>query len=284
MPGRFGPFDELIRTLDNLTTFGRQFEGMDLDTALKENARQKARGRIHTALIEIAGAAVASIEEFQYEPLKERFLENIRNPEHVYITHDLVVARVFSPKVGGTVQDLESGLYPSTAPHAQRLHVWQYGIYMPFHEGTDRSKQFEKLPEYDEVIEERLAAWGDKAPFWIFIESGNQSGNEAYPSFAGTGFIAQTLNRAEDILQIAIEEAREEFRSGIDEAVAQQLTSTVTVTRTEIQRIDVGQTSEGRLIQVATKESAEGVYYMLVIGGKFARKLGPSETPMSFTL
>lgn len=277
MAGRFGPFDKLIRQLENLAAFSKQFENVDLDTAIRENARQKALGRIQTRLVEVAELAINSIEEFQYEPLKDRFMENVRNPGHVYITHDLVIARVFNPKVGGTIQDLKSGLYQSSAPHAQRLKVWQYGIYMPGREGGRRSKKYEKLPTYIEVIDERLAAWGDKAPFWIFIESGNQSGDEAYPSFSGTGFIAQVTGEADGILQQAVEEAKRELKTGLEQAVIEQLSKPTTITRTELKRIDVNRTPEGKLRQIAVKESIAGVYYQWVIGGLFAKKLTPAE-------
>lgn len=165
------------------------------------------RGGISELLVHLGTKAAEQIAEYRLAPaMIERLRENLSDKRHVKVK-DGVVLQVFNPKVAGTVSDLRKGLArvyglgTSSAPA-----VWKYGIYLPYAEGRPVPKGlknwFEKKGidnNYRSVIDRRLAAWGRKAPFWYFVEFGNQGSGRAYPSFPGTHFIAQTKSIANQL-------------------------------------------------------------------------------------
>ena len=165
------------------------------------------RGGISELLVLLGTKAAENIAEYRLAPaMIERLRENLSDKRHVKVK-DGVVLQVFNPKVAGTVSDLRKGLArvyglgTSSAPA-----VWKYGIYLPYAEGRPVPKGlkswFEKKGidnSYRAVIDRRLAAWGRKAPFWYFVEFGNQGSGRAYPSFPGTHFISQTKSIANQL-------------------------------------------------------------------------------------
>jgi len=169
--------------------------------------------RVREILIKNAQAAVNKISEFSgYAPLKERFLENIRIPEHIkYIGGHI---EVFDPEIAGTLADLmegwEAGGKSEMGTKLQRLLAWKYGFYMPEREGKGEIGRV----SYTDIINKRLATWGDKAPYWYFINYGNE-GKGAYPHFGGTHFIEQTRARASRILTEEMKNVGDQIPRGV---------------------------------------------------------------------
>lgn len=165
------------------------------------------------ALVKAGEAAVNQIPEYQYKPLKDRFLDNLSKPEHIEILGNRVL--IFNEEVGGTFDQLLAG-QEEGGGHTETEEapiVWKYGIYLPFagSASDNRSSKglVEKLdlPSYEEIIDARLAYWEseDVAPYWYFIENGNMGNGRAFPSFAGTSFIEELRGKASDIVRRAKE-------------------------------------------------------------------------------
>lgn len=205
------------------------------------------------ALLAAAENAINRTPELQYPPLKDRLLENLSNlDKHVVIRGTGL--RVFDEKYAGTEDDLISG-QESAGGHTgtpQAPSVWKYGIYLPFHGAGGLSNRL-NLPDYGTIIAQRLSAWGDKAPYWYFLEYGNVGGNRAYPTFPGTSFIAalrakvpDLVRKAKDIFaEKAVFDAEEVIKEFLD--VRPQKGTRVTVLKYKVAgvRVSLQKTSAG---------------------------------------
>jgi len=281
---RAGPFREILEHIGNLSTFSNAMLGLNYDAAIKNNARVLAEGRIRESLIREAEHAISTIEEYNYGPLKERFLTNISDPRHVFISSDLSYVQVLDVGIIGDDRDFVSGLYVSDADPLDRSFVWKYGIYKPSREGGTRSSRQEKLPTYEEVIEERLTAWGDKAPYWMLINDGNYGsvmatkGGMPYPTFQGYNFVQRVRSEAKQIIQDTIDAVSREIALGVEAGIIVQLEQPQKPVRVEFGRIELGMTEQGKCIQAAVKQYKTGeTYYQLVIGGRYAQTISAAE-------
>lgn len=195
----------LRSTVDNI--LGEQFESKaesSIDTV--------ARAALRDILVEMGTAAIQSIPEYAASPeLTEHFITMLQRPSHVSVQHGEVIV-AFNEDIAGDAVDLFNVPKQHTLT-AIAPFIWKYGIYKPAHgEATLTSKSFqkmmEKLPSYDQVIEERLAYWDDRAPYWILIDKGTAAfGDEerAYPQFAGTNFVEQFRSLAPRVVARAKE-------------------------------------------------------------------------------
>ncbi len=161
------------------------------------------RNVVQEMLVEYGRQAAIATVEYAYPPLLERLEENLSNPEHVVVENGRVI-KFFDEEIAGTAQDFYGGV-EETGGHtgtAQAPAIWRYGIYTPasFWRGGKGSKVYKSLPSYEEVISERLDAWGDKAPYWYLIEHGNAGGGREFPTVRPTNFL-KTLARAISKLQ-----------------------------------------------------------------------------------
>jgi len=272
----------LKKILENSFKFGDQFSNMDIAGRTMLNARMLAEDSIRELLLNSADAAIEATPEFQYAPLRDRLIENLSHWEHYHISSNLSSVKIFDEAHAGTASDLTAGQLAGggsrTAPQKLRLFCWKFGIYIPSREGgTAPFKQFKDYPSYQEVINKRLAAWGDKAPYWYFLEWGNAGGSPAYPSFAGTGFIARVLGQVPGIISNALDDTVAEMQYGLDEAIREFLSNPEQETRAELGYIPVATVAETKYgVSVRTKKSGE-LYYMLRINGRFARAVSPGE-------
>lgn len=239
------------------------------------------------ALVAAGTKAAEMTEEYNYQPLIKHLAENLASGEHVIIKNGRV-ERLFNEAYAGSPADLLKGAKEAgghtgkpTAPF-----IWKVGIYMPGREGTTqlyyrkktksgkRSKKrtVSKLPTYEEVINKRLAAWGEKAPYWYMIEHGT-SGGRSYPNFSGTHFVerfkasaVRIIEKARKLLVVSIEkfindEISQRFKTG---AIPEKGTTVV------IERW----TFESGL-QVTKKRSSRGNIFYGIKG--YARSISPSE-------
>ena len=211
------------------------------------------------ALIEAGKKAIDSIPEYEYPPLKNRFLENLSKPEHIKISGNRV--HIFDESVAGTYAELLSG-QDAARGHTgtpQAPASWKYGIYMPSQEGGGWSDSMISrlgLPTYSEIIETRLAKWGDKSPYWYFIENGNAGNSRAYPSFGGTGFIDQLRSKVPDIIRRAKEIYYNRIFYDIADAVELgAMVNPKSRTRVTIYRYKVGS------VNISIQKSSAGNYF-----------------------
>jgi len=264
----------------NLGTFARQFNASDMDTAYGNNVKELVLDMARDALLEAASNAIEMTPEFQYEPLRERLLTNLQKKEHYRVSSDGSSLELLDESVAGTADDLiegqEAAWEGAEGTPAQRLFCWMYGIYKPAREGLERWERFEDYPTYQQIIETRLETWGDKAPYWMLLNDGNAGGG-AYPSFGGTGFVDMARAMIPDILRRANEIVASDLEAQLESAIDEQLNKPETVTKTHFTRITFGSTASGT-VQVEQRTSRTGVWYMLVIGGRYAGKIEPGAT------
>jgi hypothetical protein len=104
--------------------------------------------------------------------------------------------------------------YREMATHAGDLSDFFYGVNVARAALRDRSSKSDKrrikaslgqraaywkrfvwpvADTYQETISLRMAAWGDKAPYWYFLENGNVNSDYAFPTFKNTSFFRLTL-------------------------------------------------------------------------------------------
>lgn len=150
-------------------------------------------------------------------PLRDRFIQNISSmqggrPVHVRILPTGSVF-IFDEEFAGTSDDLDAVKHPSRNSQSLRYRFWKYGIYKRDVEGDFQkadqewfNKVVDRLPSYEEIISERLSEWGNKAPYWYFIEYGNFGAGKAYPQFGGTFFISRFRQDAQQAVRFFREE------------------------------------------------------------------------------
>lgn len=199
----FEEYQQLLSDLESNVKETMKFLDISED---KIGLLEAIREVVGEALLIAANQAIEKTPEFQYPPLKERLLDNLSNlDKHVIISNRTL--KVFDEEYAGTSEDLISG-QESAGGHTgtpQAPAVWRYGIYLPFFgQGGGLSERL-KLPDYGTIINERLSAWGDKAPYWYFLEYGNVGMSRAYPTFGGTSFIASIRAKIPEIISKAIE-------------------------------------------------------------------------------
>ena len=273
--------------LSNIGEFSKQASNLEISQAVTENCKSLATVIAKKELITEATLAIDSIDEFQYPPLKSRLLSNLTDDRHCKVSADAGTLTIFNESVAGSIADLEAGQKaawgPNTAgaPHIQRLFCWTYGIYKPAREGglvqpREGKDKFADYPSYESIIDIRLDAWGDKAPYWIFLEDGNQ-GQGAYPSFSGTGFVTKVRSHADRILRMAKVVALEEILKQLDGAVEEIFEKPDARLPIYIGRVTVGRIPEG-LVEVEMRGSKAGSWYMLVVGGLYKGKIQSGQT------
>jgi hypothetical protein len=276
-------FRELRNLLHKWEGFGKQFYGLDLERLVKRNAKETAEIRIQNELIRQANNACTIVTEFNYPPLKERLIENLKKPGHVWVSMNLRDFRVVNENLLGGPTELIEGQRAAWGPktamksHSERLFAWTYGIYKPSREGTASykyAKWFEDLPSYEEVIRRRLDYWGEQAPYWYLIEEGNM-GQGAYPTFQGYPFVENTRAQAPGIIADSLQDATQQMRSDLQYAFDQQQRKD-RVVKVGVGRTAIG-TSGGKQYAVQRHEQAGTVWYQLVIDGRFGPKVGVGE-------
>lgn len=177
------------------------------------------------AFVQEAIDAMNSTPEYstsEAEPLRKQLIQNLSaiggdgRPVHVRVTEDGRTT-IFNRDFAGTAGDFAAAKYNSPRPQPLRLRFWKYGIYAKDVEGNYEpstvpwfNKAVDKLPSYSEIIDERLSIWGEKAPYWYFIEYGTTGGGRGYPSFPGTFFIMSfKSNAAEAVIKLKEDIIRE---------------------------------------------------------------------------
>lgn len=191
-------FEDISQIVDDIQMKVDNILSVDYVGATEENIDSVLQEVVQTMLIDFAQRAAISTREYAYPPLLDRLLENLSNPEHVVVQNGRVI-KFFDEKIAGTAQDFYSGVEETGGHTGTDIapSIWKYGIYTPasFWRGGKGSKYFKNLPSYEEVISERLDAWGDKAPYWYLIEHGNAGGGREFPSIRPTNFL-KNLSRA----------------------------------------------------------------------------------------
>lgn len=73
---------------------------------------------------------------------------------------------------------------------------------------------------YNKTIRARHIGWGDKAPYWIWLEVGNIGMEGAHPQFEGQHFLAAAQDRAEALLQQSKDQVENEEWNVVEQTYA----------------------------------------------------------------
>ena len=212
--GLFGDLIEQLRTYQDLFN-----DYSNSITPFVERISQTLEWKVAKILIENARASMRSIPEYstgQAQRLVSHLIENLSasrsdgGPVHVRLSPDFGF-EIFDEEYAGTYEDLKAG-QPESGDPDKAAFYWKFGIYKPSVEGYvltitkktksgTKTRQIRTVP-YSKVLSERLAAWGSKAPYWFFIEHGNQGSGREYPTFGGKPFIYPTEVRAREELRL----------------------------------------------------------------------------------
>lgn len=182
------------------------------DIQLSEVDRQ-IQAAVQSELVSNFEDAINSIEEYyNYDPLIEHLMDMVRWGPHVQVYNGEIV-QIWDLEYAGSYTDLRAGQVAAGADFSKsptkRSIGWKI-IYDAAMYGIDASKYWKAVDDntYAEIINSRLAFWGDKAPYWIFIEWGTNAGDgpgTPYPSFSGRNPIYRTTVTADRIAHEIIE-------------------------------------------------------------------------------
>jgi hypothetical protein len=158
------------------------------------------------------------ISEYNKNPeLRAHLILNLQMNKHVRVDNGVVI-RVIDVDAIGNYDDVRAGQEAAweLSPHSPAAHpglrslFWR-AIYLGeasvFLEAGYKWANFDPSL-YDTIMEARMDAWGDKAPYWMFIEWGTIAGGTGdgtpYPQFSGEHPVSKTEAVAGDIAKRAI--------------------------------------------------------------------------------
>lgn len=179
-------FEDIQDSLNLISKRVNNLLSIDYDEVNRKNVDSALTVVLSEMLVEAGVQAAKESIEYAYEPLLERLTENLSNPDHIYVRNGKVI-KFFDTDIAGDYDDFITGVEEAGGHTGTDIapKIWKYGIYAP----VSKSFNLDSLPSYDEVISERLSAWGDKAPFWYFIEFGNAGFDRAFPQVRPTYFL-----------------------------------------------------------------------------------------------
>ena len=160
------------------------------------------------------------IAEYNENPeLQSHLISNLQGNKHVEVVGGEIV-RVINVEAIGDYSDVQEGqeaaweLSPySPANHPGLRSLFWRAIYTGnanvFLEKGFKWANFDPTLK-DIILAARLSAWGDKAPYWMFIEWGTVAGGKGdgtpYPNFSGEHPVSKTEAAASDIAKRMISE------------------------------------------------------------------------------
>lgn len=251
-------FEEYIEFLDDLQTNIEDYLKINYSAETRKSIAKTLEVKLREALVKAGTLAVDKVEEFGgYKLLRDRFITNLKIEDHVKVDKNTgEIITLFSEEVGGTYQDLIDGWEEASGHTGTKSapNIWKYGIYIPAREGGIYNKE-KGFPTYDSVIRSRLSFWGEKTPYWYFIEHGNVGNGREYPSFSGTDFIADLRQRANQAVRFLSEEYFNYVLDALGDDVIKTLrvpskSTRVTIAYVNIPggKLSIQQTSTGKIL------------------------------------
>jgi len=176
------------------------------------------------------------VSEYSHPLLREKLIEVFSNPAILTITRDRIDIRTQAFLLGGNAGDLQQGIDAAREvlglgrlDHARALEFWRERIYRPAREGLVRPRRFKKnvgvagqkeafdyagygIMKYETTIETRVSFWGEKAPYWIWLNYGSTGG---YPEYRPTNFVEKAEKRISNLYTNAIIQLTNEFTNAI---------------------------------------------------------------------
>lgn len=210
-------------------------------------AVERLDGQDQSILLEELNSAITQSVEYDWPEYRAQLMSVFLNPEMIQYSESGV--DIFHPAMllAGTPGDLLQGISAARAAlgvgkltRQQAALFWRERIYRPAREGLKRpqffkknvgfykgAKKGERIPfdyasygimKYRATVATRLDAWGDKAPFWLWLNYGN-TGEGAYPPVRPTLFVERAESRINSLLEIEMIKLADEFSDAINTEV-----------------------------------------------------------------
>lgn len=231
--------DAIIRAVDNINwnvgqwmSYIKSHDTTRLDAEITESVQNR--------LIYNFVDAMDGIEEYETGPLREHLIDMLFYGPHI-ITKNGVVIQLFDITYAGNYADVKAGQLAAGADFNiapdKRSIGWKI-IYDAANHGIPARKYWKAVNDetYMEIIQARLAFWGNKAPYWIFVEYGTAAGDgpgSPYPSFSGKSPLHKT---SQDAIILA-EQSRKLWEESIEETLAKDVDETFVEHRTDVRII-----------------------------------------------
>lgn len=176
--------------------------------------------------------AIEKTGEYDYLPLKERLLEVFDNINMVRssLRDDSIYFDLEG--IAGDTGDLQDGInfaremigVSGKRTKQQKAYFWRHFIYEPGVLGLGDEDAIEKGGlMYADTVAWRLQGWKGLAPYWYWLEHGNEDSDLAFPKFGGTNFRMIAEERATALFRSALAQVDLEARNIIYEAAENYL-------------------------------------------------------------
>lgn len=197
-------YNLIVNNIDLFLEFIDREQRNELDNLIRIEVREMLYSNFVNAL--------NAIDEYSGpggQILKDHLLDNVIFGDHVQVNGGRVT-QVWNTNYAGDWTDVRRGQEaawalspksPNDSPY-WRSFYWKF-IYLGVPPSKLEWKSFDDNL-YNEIIEARMAAWGEQAPYWIFVEFGTTAGDgegTPYPQFSGQQPIYKTLNAAQDLAE-----------------------------------------------------------------------------------
>ena len=203
-------------------------------------------------LIEELRKAIVTSKEYDDPIFAGQLLMVFSNPALIRINKSGANIMPQAMMLAGTWGELQHGVESAKAVlglgrlgREKALAFWKHRIYRPARENLKIPQKFKKskgfykgakrgerktfdyqrygMEKYQMTLEARKSYWGDKAPYWLWLNFGNEgagaSGGKAYPPVKPTNFIAHAERRINSLLQQRMIEITQEFTDAISREV-----------------------------------------------------------------
>lgn len=212
--------------------FEREGESFDPRERLSLALKQVKAQATEYLRLELEKAIESSPAEYDYGDLFSRLVGLLNNPEIVFVDEFTESIYYDIESVAGGLPEFEEGIRyargmieaASTSDKvlspAQKAAFWRLFIYGPGREGTTPPGDRETEHLYAETIEMRLEGWGELAPYWYWLEHGNQEYTLAYPKYGGTRFRRNAEIRATIALQSALRDIDTQATNLLEDAAS----------------------------------------------------------------
>jgi hypothetical protein len=199
-------------------------------------------------LIEELRKAISVTDEYNDPIYRTKLLEVFSNPAMIQLDRTGAHIMPQAMILAGTWSELDFGIDAARASlglgrleRTRALAFWKHRIYRPAREGLKVPRRFkknlgfykgakrgERIPfdyvsygtmKYRTTVETRMSFWGDKAPFWLWLNFGNAQKGEGYPAVEPTHFIAHSERRINQLLEQRIIDVTNEFTDAVSREV-----------------------------------------------------------------
>jgi hypothetical protein len=208
----------------------------------------------HDSEILLSNLADAIFESGEYNDpaFVDMLMSVFSDPAMIIYTRTGVDIKNPAMLIAGNWGDLWQGIHAARAElglgmldREKAALFWKERIYRPAREGLVRPAFFKKntgyykgakrgekiaydysaygIMKYRATIEARMAAWGGKAPYWLWLNYGNAGGGE-YPTVKPTEFVEKSEVQINILLEAEMLDLINEFTDAVNDEVENFLT------------------------------------------------------------